>query len=1205
MEITSVQNIDSTTFELQNYSVTDTSLISSNEVLISFDPTTDYLEYFIYNLNGSIVSSNNVGFLNFTLLDNKITIDPERDLRSFGFNEGEYNTVYNFLRKKLSSSPTDKYYIEEISANRTEIRLNTTVISNDNLILSASSFIEEIQSSQSDYKDFYLNFGNNNLVIANNLLLDVSNPSDPTILIKLYEPLPSEFDLKSECWVVEQLSDPLAYNINITVIFDSADSNIRLKGPNTNISLKDQTNNSTQYVNYVNLTGSANPSLSGSRSILYNLNSILEEKGIEINVDYTDYNNFVFFSSATQRVYNFYDKVSLIESYQNDLNTINTQITVSTSSSFAVLGSKTIIENKINDLITNFDGYEYYLYYESSSYAYPKTNTTKPYILASTASVSTWLTNTLSTASLYDQDNQNILINAIPSYIKENPDNENLDLFIDMLGQLFDSIWIYIKDIPNKFNADNRIDYGVSKDIVAQVLRDVGLNIYQNNFSENNIYTSLLGLTSQGSLLLFPNTTSSLPTPTGFEYINQYVTSSNSGIPLDDINKRLYKRLYHNIPLLLKKKGTVTGLRDLITSYGIPDTILRINEYGGKDKDHSNDWDYWYNQYNYTYTQNGNNFISSSWSLNSNWGATNNVPATLMFKFRTNGLPTSNIPRSQSLWSISGSSGQAAIILTYTGSGYVTSSFISSSASPIDPYYQYAKLDFIPNTASLSTSASVYLPFYNGGWWSVMLTSGSNFTLFAKNSLYSGYDGNQLGFQVSNSVAGNNPIWTATNTSFFGSSSLINYNRFSGSFQEIRYYTVPISESVFDDYVMNPNSIEGNGINQGPNQLAFRASLGGELYTGSTSIHPKVTGSWATTSSFSGNSNFFYSGSPVFIPNTQSVFFDQPPVGIKNPVADKIKLQDITLPYSSSLANIPDNIVLSPFRTIQQNYVISSSYTKDINYIEVAFSPQNEINDDISSQIGFINIGEYIGDPRLVSSSAQSYPDLDILRNEYFQKYVQNYNYNDYIRLIKYFDNSLFKLIQDFTPARSGLSTGIVIKQHLLERNKYATPQLNTRTPVAVQGSGSNNITWNTPFTLQNILISGSSIQMYIVTGSNAGSFPNLNGQTSSVLLPSNYNFSVTQRWSGTNIGPSGSVPFTQSSQIEFYNGELSGSRLLVTDGDLNGGNPFLNPSTLALFYTASVYSTSLIPAGNFLNQNTSPNNGEIYLLYDHTGTSV
>ena len=45
---------------------------------------------------------------------------------------------------------------------------------------------------------------------------------------------------------------------------------------------------------------------------------------------------------------------------------------------------------------------------------------------------------------------------------------------------------------------------------------------------------------------------------------------------------RLYKRIYHNIPLLLKKKGTISGLRALITAYGIPSTILRINEFGGK-----------------------------------------------------------------------------------------------------------------------------------------------------------------------------------------------------------------------------------------------------------------------------------------------------------------------------------------------------------------------------------------------------------------------------------------------------------------------------------------------------------------------------------------------------------------------------------------------------------------------------------------------
>jgi hypothetical protein len=38
--------------------------------------------------------------------------------------------------------------------------------------------------------------------------------------------------------------------------------------------------------------------------------------------------------------------------------------------------------------------------------------------------------------------------------------------------------------------------------------------------------------------------------------------------------------------------------------------------------------------------------------------------------------------------------------------------------------------------------------------------------------------------------------------------------------------------------------------------------------------------------------------------------------------------------------------------------------------------------------------------------------DLDALRNAYFEKYTSNYDLNDYIRLIKFFDNSLFKMIK-------------------------------------------------------------------------------------------------------------------------------------------------------------------------------------------------
>ena len=167
-----------------------------------------------------------------------------------------------------------------------------------------------------------------------------------------------------------------------------------------------------------------------------------------------------------------------------------------------------------------------------------------------------------------------------------------------MIGNYFDNIYVAIKDVTNKFDADNRIDYGISKDMVADAIRDFGIKLYQNNFSNDDLYSAFLGITPDGNISLFPNTTGSLPTPSGFEYITNYVTSSNNVVTLDDTQKRLYKRIYHNLPYLLKTKGTREGIRSLISMYGVPDTILRISEFGGKDKVNENDWDYYFNKFN-------------------------------------------------------------------------------------------------------------------------------------------------------------------------------------------------------------------------------------------------------------------------------------------------------------------------------------------------------------------------------------------------------------------------------------------------------------------------------------------------------------------------------------------------------------------------------------------------------------------------------
>lgn len=1182
-----VTSIDSQDFTLTGYLPSTVSLISNSDINLLltsqsniecfiYTPETDLiLQEYNYSDYTSILSSTSAISAS---QPNSITLQVEDYLLNNGFNQGEYIVYYNFLNNKIGSE-LEKLYISEISSDRTEVRLKSSDIDNITLVDKTTSFIQERENS-SYFLDFYINFQDNNLAVANNITLDNEDFDDPSILVKLYNPLPDKFDLNTVLWVVTNITQPQAYKVIFEdEIFEETFYN-PIKGPNFNLDIKDQVNNSTNLLSYNNLINTP------TSSSLDQINNLLNRTEIDINVDYTQYSEFVHFSSAQTRLENFYYKVGLIESYSSSIAILN-----NTTSSANVSGSTAIYKSKINNIIKNFDGYDYFLYYDNSPYAWPKTTTTPPYKLAKkdTTVVNNWFGNInensptygghILSASLYDNENKDNLKFSIPEYLRDDSNNAQYELFIDMVAQHYDNIWVYHNEITKKYDADNRLEYGVSKDIVADAIKDFGIKLYQNNFSNNDLYTAFLGLTPDGGLFPFPNITGSLPTPTGFEYIDQFISASNDVIPLDDVNKSLYKRIYHNIPYLLKAKGTLPGLRALITSYGIPDTILRINEYGGKDKINVNDWDHWQNEFNYAFHTSGDNYIGTQWYLNHRWtGLTfpsGEPPKTLQFRFKAEKFPPTNY--SQSLWrlGIFGTS-ISSIVLEYTGSGFLSGSY---SGSIKDPEYQYANLKYINQDGG---SASIYLPFYNDDWWSVMATfdSSSNVTLYAGNKIYEGGEnGTSIGFFSSSIVTGSgfDTFSLLTNASSFGSSSTIDSpaENFSGSFQEIRYYNVPISESVFKNYVMNPHSIEGNSINSSPHELAFRAPLGGELYTGSVSIHPKVTGSWNTSQSFFSNSNFTFDSTPTFLPNVEYFFADQPIAGLRNIVKDKIRIENNVMPEGDTL---------SPFMSLSQMSNVSQSYTPGINYLEVAFSPQNEINEDIMDQIGYFNMGEYIGDPRLRSSSAITYPDLDNLRDDYFEKYTKNYGLTDFIRLIKFFDNSLFKMIKDFVPARTSLSSGVVIKQHLLERNKYPQPQASH---TDVQVSGTLKPQWN----------DYNDGRVVNTVGGTGGSFDQFN--TSS---------NISQSWYETVEYLSGSITTLHDSQTEFYDGEFSGSNLVVTTQSLSTPYPL---DFQGFEYTPILYSnnsnyynipaTSQFSEAQFLDNRTTPNPGEMLILSPYT----
>tara|TARA_R110000822_G_scaffold10358_11_gene39295 strand:+ start:4774 stop:8361 length:3588 start_codon:yes stop_codon:yes gene_type:complete len=1178
--MTQVNQISPSEFSTQIYNQQDIGLVPSFEISTTLTGDS-YIEYNIYDLN-KVLLYTNYEYNSYSVLEDgqsaqngsisQIIIDPESDLINVGFDQGSYNTYYSFLINKVGNF-TEKLYITEISSDRTEIRLASVDIENQNLINQASSFIEE-RNNSSYFLDFYINLGDNTQFIANNIQLDISDPSSPTILIKLYEALPNEVDIKTLLWVVTNLENPLAYNIVFEDIVIVINDSTPLKGPNYNLDLKDQVNNSTLELSYTDLISTT---LTSSKN---QFNSLLEEKELDINIDYTNFSDFINFSSAQTRLENFYYKVNLIEQYSSSLSILSTEITGSSSSSLAVSESKAILESRIDNIITNFDGYDYYLYYESSSYAWPKTTSSPPYILSTTGSIEVlnWYGSTnesspyyggrINSASSYDGSNKDNLVYTIPEYLREDPENAPYELFVNMVAQHYDNIWIYYKDVTQKFNADNRLQYGVSKDIVGDAIRDFGVKLYQNNFSNQDLYTAFLGLTPNGGLFPFPNITGSLPTPSGYEYIDTLISASNDIIPLDDVNKSLYKRLYHNLPYLLKAKGTIPGLRSLITSYGIPDTILRISEFGGKDKVNTNDWDYYYNKFNYSFYTSGSNFITTDWPLNLDWHSPNDVPSTIQLRFKTE--LSSLINPSQSLWSLDDGT-NVALVLEYTGSSTISGSY---SGSIIDPNYQYATLKF--TTDNFSNSSSIYLPFLDGGWWSVMITNnGGDYTLHTGNKIYNGDDGTKIGFYQTSSYNASTTNWDNGITSSFSAPAPITlggklYQRFSGSYQEIRYYTEAITENVFKDYVMNPLSYEGNTINSSPNTLAFRADLGSELIRITSSIHPKVTGSWINTSSFAGDSNYEFNTTPTYLGNTEYIFLDQPVVGIKNRISDKVRVEDNVVPSGDTL---------SPFIRVTQQTEASASYTPNINLLEVAFSPQNEINDNIIGQLGYFNIGDYIGDPSFRTSPNTSYPDLNNLRDEYFKKYIKNYNVYDFVRLIKYFDNSLFKMIKDFVPARTSLATGIVIKQHLLERNRYKQPNTTYQSDYY---TGSVKPQWN----------NYEDGRVYNPSGGTGGSFSTFNGLIN--------NLNITQSWSESFSTLSGSITAIHNSQDEFYNGEFKGTQIVVSTQNLNPGcDPFkkVDPQGLEI-NGVRMYSGSEYTFNSFISDNNDPTPGYISLWY-------
>jgi hypothetical protein len=218
---------------------------------------------------------------------------------------------------------------------------------------------------------------------------------------------------------------------------------------------------------------------------------------------------------------------------------------------------------------------------------------------------------------------------------------------------------------------------------------------------------------------------------------------------------------------------------------------------------------------------------------------------------------------------------------------------------------------------------------------------------------------------------------------------------FDGYFQEFRYWITNLSQSTFDQHVLNPTSYVDNDITSSYYNLIYRLPLGNYDFISGSDGDNKVYYCTSNVYRFICSYSFilryrfyllvnygvitnFTTSSFVTYSNVDLV--QGPDIGAFT--LNESKIRSVTYPLASGST-------LSPYVSIQEQLV--NSYTADLDIVEISVSPQNSIDTDIINQLGFFDIDDYIGDPQLASSG--SYPKLNELRDFYFKKYYKKTNY--------------------------------------------------------------------------------------------------------------------------------------------------------------------------------------------------------------------
>tara|TARA_Y100000389_G_scaffold204675_1_gene258782 strand:- start:198 stop:3674 length:3477 start_codon:yes stop_codon:yes gene_type:complete len=746
---------------------------------------------------------------------------------------GKFEIAVNFFCNIIGSYNNPQLVIDEISPDRKELRLRSIDSSNANFLSDIAYYNSKVNhtdntTSPQFFKTYLLNFSRNNTVVFVNSVV-----VNDFLYVKLLDALPTDIEIDFKCWVVEELKRPYIDTISIQEIVQPKTFN-SLAGPNWYASDVNDISAGTGLKTWNSLLGS---SVNTSQQIVdsYFSGSL---SGIELNIDFRDFNNFVFYSSATERLENFRYKLELIEYY--DSQSIALALI---SGSTATTNAADYTTSKTN-LISGFDNFEKYLYHQSSSKlttydiakidatvsqltgSYidpaPKTNSTYPYTLYSVNSTEfkTWFNGIYESASLYDTLNNNALVKSIPEFIRLNEDNVDAETFVNMLGHHFDILYTYINHLTQINKREENPKLGMPDELLYSVAKQFGWNLQDGN-QYQDLWQYVLGTDASG-----------VP-----------VTGSNSvGDPAvsgKKMTRTVWRRIVNNLPLLLKSKGTKRSVQALLSCYGIPQSMITIAEYGGPRIDRAPV----YEKLNFDYSLDliGNSAgtveVNYSQSLKS-----------VELRFRTDDVVKNPLlPNTMNLVTV--------------GSNVVTLDFQSGTKGTI----QINGIDSQP------------IEMFDGGWLSMLLREDAGtMEVVAKRSKY--------GKIVAAVSASDSAIFATDGTVIIGDNT--GGSRLVGQVQELRLWSSVLDDSAFDNHVKAPAAYDANTDTY--DELIFRTPLSQKINHTLTS---SLSGAEPNTSTISSASFNGWSTDTPYDSIEETYYYDSISLGTGTFDDNKIRIE--------------------------------------------------------------------------------------------------------------------------------------------------------------------------------------------------------------------------------------------------------------------------------------------------------------------------